>query len=121
MKKTINHGFVSLILIASILLTTFVSGQTPAVRERNLNTQSAKSQENFYYIEDLTRSAEEGKIRLTDGLSAEVEMLEKSLASNTNDKKGTIIVDKYGSKRLAVIDNLALRLANDAAAKALRG
>src|SRR5215203_1401107 len=121
MKKTTNHGFVSLILIASILLTTFVSGQTPAVSERNLNTQPVKSQENFYYIEDLTRSAEEGKIRLTDGLSAEVEMLEKSLASNTSDKKGTIIVDKYGSKRLAVIDNLALRLANDEAAKALRG
>ncbi len=122
MMKTITPGFVSLALILSILLTSVVNGQTTAlVGNRNISQQSETKFENSAYLEDLSQLAEEGKIQLTEGLENEVEKVENILASGAKDKKGTIVFDKYGSKRLAVIDNLALRLANETGLKNLRG
>ena len=54
-------------------------------------------------------------------MESETEKFEKALANAGKDKKGTIVVDKYGSKRFAVIENLALDLANGNAANDLRG
>lgn len=100
-----------------------MKGQTTSVLERNLNTpqQTETKFANSYYIEDLSQSAEKGKIRLTEGLENEVEKVENILTSTAKDKKGTIVIDKFGGKRLAVIDNLALRLLNGNVSKELRG
>src|SRR5438552_1239991 len=102
MKRTIPLSFISLLLILSILLASLVNGQTMvSVGNANISQSTETEFENSYYIEDLSQSAEEGKIELTKGLENEVEKVENSLASIAGDRKGTILVDKFGGKRLA--------------------
>src|SRR5215204_347231 len=125
MKKAGTPSFVSLILIISILLTPLVNGQRKTAAQRNLPSAPTQHEEsgfeNSYYVEDLSTAALEGRIRFTEGLDAEVEKVEKALAAKTRDKKGTIIVDKYGSKRFAVLDNLALEITRENVSSNLRG
>ncbi len=104
MKKNSTPSFISLVLIITILLTPIINGKTVNVSERNSIVSPESEFENSYYIEDLSRFAEEGKIRFTAGLEIETEKFESVLALSVKDKKGTIVVDKYGSKRLAATD-----------------
>src|SRR5690349_12121893 len=110
MKRTGTPGFISLVLILSILLVPIVKGQAPIISDKKTSVTTQENFVNSYYVEDLSLAAEQGRISPTAGLEREVEMLEAALASKVKDRKGTIVVDKYGSKRFVVIDNLALRL-----------
>ena len=120
----IKRHFISVLpalLIFSLLLTSLVNGQTN-IQRKNLNN-SAQTEKRFestqVYLEDLSQEAEEGKIQPTEGLEAETEKLVNILASK--DKKGTILTDKYGTKRFATVENLAVRLAANNVPASLRG
>jgi len=99
---------------------TSVIGQTVAPINKPIELPAGKSSiaKSSVYLEDLSRMAAEGQIQFTVGLDAEVLKVGRALASS--NRAGTILVDKYGSKHLAVVQNLAQSLTAENAPAGLR-
>ncbi|HEX8636550.1 MAG TPA: S8 family serine peptidase, partial [Pyrinomonadaceae bacterium] len=107
--------------MTSMLLTTFAFGQNTISSETKTNyeTSRVKTDAANRYVEDLSRKAETGAIQFILGLETETEKVAAALA--VKDKKGTIVVDRYGTKRGNVIENLAALSISEGAPAGLRG
>ena len=110
---------VSSLLLTSLLMTGIVSGQTNNAKRTIPSQQPTVKQPFSKYVIDLNELFRSGQIVSTEGFDQEVEILANALVAR--DKAGTIIVDRYATKRLPVIQNLAAQIVSENVAPSLRG
>ena len=116
-RKT--QTFFSLVLVATTFLTPVVAQTTaPISRTANLPSGEKVAAKHSVYLEDIYQMIAEGQIQPVEGLETEVKKVEQTLAAS--GKKGTILVDKFRTKHLAVVQNLALSLMAENAPSSLR-
>ncbi|HEY0659570.1 MAG TPA: S8 family serine peptidase, partial [Pyrinomonadaceae bacterium] len=121
MRKKTFIGFTSASLIMTLLLTTLVFGQnTTLPKKQNQSNKDVKtSVAGNEYVENLSQEAIDGRIQPVLGLEAETEKVAKILSGK--DRRGTIITDRYGSKRFAVVENIAVRMSLENTTAGLSG
>ncbi len=111
---------VSSLLLTSLLTTGIVSGQTSGGFKQSKQSQQLRvNQSSSKYVVDLNELLKTGQIVSAEGFEQEVETLANALAAG--ERTGTIIVDRYATKRVPVVQNLAAQLLSEAVAPSLRG
>ncbi len=112
---------VSAIILSSLLTTGIVSGQTTSDKLKTpvQSQQQTTLQSSSKYVIDLSELIKTGQLVAKEGFEREVKLLETKLAGQ--NKTGTIIVDRYGVKRVPVVENLAVRFMSEDVAPSLRG
>jgi len=107
------------VLLSSIAFGQNVDGQNNLKGNADSKVSGKQTEASFKYLQDITRSAEAGQIASVEGVEAEVEKITRILASGS--KKNRVLIDEYATKRLLVVNTLAVQmLAKDAPAN-LRG
>ena len=103
------------------MLTTFAFGQNKTVTVAKTKHENSRlnAERSNSYVEDLSSKAETGAIQFVLGLETETKNVAAAVTAKV--KTGTIVVDRYGTKRLSVIENLAALSVSEDAPANLRG